>query len=120
MQDKLRCTMTCAKQCQYQHEKHLQFVIEAQLDIWHAAQEDLHHNLAIHIAPQHCALVAHQHVHLHKTDRSKHSMSEQSLQNMTCTLAASQPEPLWLLTNRLRLSVGICVVPMSRQPVAWI
>ncbi len=44
---------------------HLQFVIQAQLDIWHATQEDLHHNLAVHVTPQHSPLVAHQHVDLH-------------------------------------------------------
>ena len=45
---------------------YLQLVIEAQLDIRHSTQEDFHDNLAIHITPQHGALVAHQHVDLHQ------------------------------------------------------
>lgn len=53
------------RQTDRQRHVHLQFVIETQLDVRHATQEDLHHNFAVHIAPQDCALVAHQHVHLH-------------------------------------------------------
>ena len=53
-------------------EGYLQFVVETQLDVRHAAQEHLHHNFAVHITPQHRALVAHQHVHLqaHKQYKS--------------------------------------------------
>ncbi len=43
---------------------HLQLVIQAQLYIWHATQKDFHHDLAVHITPQHSPLVAHQHVDL--------------------------------------------------------
>ncbi len=42
---------------------YLQLVIEAQLDVRHAGQEDFHDHLAIDITPQHAALVGHQHVH---------------------------------------------------------
>lgn len=46
---------------------HLQFVIEPKFDIRHATQEHLHDNLAIDIAPQHRALVTHEHVDLQDT-----------------------------------------------------
>ena len=53
---------------------YLQLVIEAQLDVRHAAEEDLHHDLAIDITSQHSALVAHEHVDLQACNQGACSM----------------------------------------------
>lgn len=87
---------------------YLQLVIEPEFDIRHATQEHLHDNLAIDITPQHSALVAHEHVDLHKAVHCQGDSSCLGLQasslGLHCVLVVLQQLQvyMWVLTKYVK------------------